>query len=246
MNRAFREGYLRVDFPVEPFHSVPRLLLRSASVFFRDLRFVALVTLTVFLPVKAAIQWICWLADVPTGGTLMYLLLDASDLVLAACVTPAVVYGLLARFRGAPMPPLAEALRWGRRQWGKCLWNRFKAEVIVMMYSLLLLVPGLIKMVRLAFTDPVVAIEGDREDAVLDRSNAIGDGHRWQIFLVLLPVSLVELAGTFLIFGSLPKGEYSRPAIAIVDSLLSVGGQWGTVVSLLMYLGLTAPARKAS
>ena len=33
----------------------------------------------------------------------------------------------------------------------------------------------------------------------------------------------------------------SRPVIALVDSLLSAGGQWSTVIVLLMYLGV-APA----
>jgi hypothetical protein len=240
MNRAFREGYLRVDFPVERFHSAPRLLLHSVRVFFGNLPFLTLATLAVFLPVKSAIQFAGWLADIPVNGMPMYLLLETSDLLLASLVAPTVIYGLLARFRGAPLPPLSEALRWGRRQWGRTLWNKFKAEVIVGMYSLLLLVPGLVKMVRLAFTDAVVGVEGDQAGDVLRRSAEIGMGRGWRIFCVLLPVALIEFLGTFLILGSFQTGEHSRVLVALVDSVLSVGGQWSTIVGLLLYLGLTA------
>jgi hypothetical protein len=245
INRPFEDGFLRIDFPVEPFVSVPALLLRSAAVFFRNLGFLAAATLLVFLPVKAAIQVICWLADVPVNGLLMYFLLDGSDLILSSLVAPAVIYGLLIRFRGG-VPPLGASLRWGRRQWSRTLWNKFKVEVTVTLWAALLLIPGLVKMVQLAFTDPIVAIEGDREPDVLERSREISAGHRWRIFFVLLPVLIVELAGSYLILGSFQVSEYSRPWIAVVDSLLSIGGQWATIVTLLMYLGLAAAKPEAN
>jgi hypothetical protein len=239
MKRAFEKGYLEIDFAVEAFDSVPRLLLRSAGLFFANLRFLAAATLAVFLPAKFALQFVCYLFDVPTGGLLMYLLLDASDLVFGALVVPAVIYGLVHRFRSGRLPPLGESLRWGRRQWGKTMWNKFKVEITVTLWAALLLVPGLVKMVQLVFTDPVVAIEGDREPAVLERSREIGAGRGWLIFLVLLPVMAAELGGSYLVLGAFHGPADSRILIAAVDSLLSVGGQWATIVTLLMYLGLT-------
>jgi hypothetical protein len=250
MNRAFQNGYLEIDFPVERFGSVPHLLAQSARVFLRNFRFVAAATLAVFLPAKLALQFVCYLFDVPTGGLLMYLLLDASDLVLGSLVAPAVIYGLMRRFHSGALPPLAESLRWGRRQWGRTLWNRFKVEITVTLWGALLIVPGLVKMVQLAFTDPIVAIEGDREFAVLERSRDITKGHRWRIFFVVLPVMLAELAGSYLVLGAFHGPADSRFLIGLVDSLLSVGGQWATTVTLLMYLGLTdwspQPARPAA
>ena len=239
MNRAFQKGFLAIDFPAAPFRSPLTVLLRSASVFFGNFPFIAAVTLAVFLPVKAAIQLLCWMFDVSTNSLTMYLLLDLSDLVLASLVTPAVIYALVARFRGDPAPPIAEALRWGRRQWGKTLWNKFKVEVTIMLWGALLVIPGLVAMVKLIFTDQIVAIEGDRESEVLQRSRDITEGRRWLIFSVVLPVLIVELAGTYFILKAFQGSEYSRPLLAIVDSVLSVGGQWTNVVALLMYLGLT-------
>ena len=186
-------------------------------------------------------QLVCSLGNVPIDGVLSAVLLDLSDLVLGALVAPAVIYGLLVRFRGGSPPPLAEALAWGRRQWAKSLWNRFKVEITVMLWGALLLVPGIVAMVRLAFTDPIVAIEADREREVLGRSRALTQGHRWRIFLALLPLWAVELVVTFVVFNALQRYTNSRLLIALVDSLCSVGGQWSTVIVLLMYLGLRPP-----
>src|ERR1017187_1685656 len=104
----FSRGYLAVDFPTEPFHSVGGLLLRSVRVFLSNLGFLTAVTLAVFLPGKLLLQLACSLGNVPIDGILSAVLLDLSDLVLGALVAPAVIYGLLVRFRGGSPPPLAE------------------------------------------------------------------------------------------------------------------------------------------
>jgi hypothetical protein len=245
MDRAFRQGHLEIDFPTEPFHSAFRLLARSAVLFFSNLRFLAAVTLVVFLPVKLALQFVLYLLDFPADGIVTYLALDASDIVLSALVVPAVVYGLVARSRGGQTASVRESLRWGRRQWGKSLWNMFKVEVTVTLWGLLLLIPGLVAMVRLIFADVIVAIEADRETEVLARSRVLSKGHGWRIFLVLLPLGVVGLVGTFLVLGALQKAAYSRVVMALADSVLSVGGQWTTVAVLLMYLGVVRPATPA-
>jgi hypothetical protein len=171
-----------------------------------------------------------------------YLALDSSDMILSALVIPAAVYGLVAKFRGVQTASVRESLRWGRRQWGKTLWNMFKVEVTVTLWALLLLIPGLVAMVRLVFAEAIVAIEADRETEVLARSRVLAKGHGWRIFLVLLPLMTVGLVGSFLVLGAFDDAAYSRVVMAVVDSLLSVGGQWTTVAVLLMYLGVVRPA----
>ena len=245
MDRDFRQGYLEIDFPTEPFHSAFRLLVRSAVLFFANLRFLAAVTLLVYLPAKLALQFLLYVLDVPTSGIVSYLALDLSDLFLGALVIPAVVYGLVARFRCGQTAPLRESLRWGRRQWGKTLWNMFKVEVTVALWAALLLIPGLVAMVRLIFADAIVAIEADRETEVLARSRVLSKGHAWRIFFVLLPLMAASLVGSFLILGAFEDAAYSRVVMALADSVLSVAGQWTTVAVLLMYLGVASPAAPA-
>ena len=244
MDRDFRQGHLEIDFPTEPFHSVFRLLARSAVLFFANLRFLAAVTLLVYLPAKLALQFVLYLLDVPTEGIVTYFALDLSDLLLSALVIPAVVYGLVARFRGQAVP-LRESLRWGRRQWGKTLWNMFKVEVTVALWGALLVIPGLVAMVRLTFAESIVAIEAARQTEVLARSRTLSKGHGWRIFLVLLPLMAASLVSSILILGAFEQAAYPRVVVAVADSLLSVGGQFATVAVLLMYLGVVGPAAPA-
>ena len=249
MDRDFRRGHLEIDFPVEPFQSAGRLLVRSASVFFSNFWFLAVLTLAVFLPVKSALQFAGYLLDIPKGGLTAYLMMDFSDLVLSALVIPAAVFGLMHKLRTGDAPPLGRSLRWGWRQWGKMLWNKFKVEITITLWGALLVIPGVVAMVKLILTDAIVAIEADRESEALERSRELTEGRRWRIFGVLLPVMAVELAGTFVVLDALGAGTSSRVVIALVDSLLSVGGQWSTVVVLLLYLGIVpvekpAPAKK--
>lgn len=238
MDRDFSLGYIDIDFPAERFESVTRLLLRSAVLFFSNLRFLAAITLVVFVPGKLALQFGCYVMDVPAGGLLSYFLMDFSDLFLGALVVPAAIYGLVERLRGGRTPPLLECLRWGRRQWVRTLGNKLVVEITVALSGALLVIPGLVAMVRLIFTDAVVAIEADREQHALRRSSDLSRGHRWRIFFVLLPMMIVDLAGTFLVLGRLEGLTHSRVALALGDSLFSVGGQWATVIVLLLYLGV--------
>ncbi len=243
--REFERGYLEIGFPSERFDSAWKLLLASARVYFSNFAFLTAVTLIVFVPAKLAIQLISDSLDVPKGGLAAYLTMDLSDLVLSALAVPAAIYGLLERLRTGHAPPLSRSLRWGRRQWAKTLWNKFKVEITITLWGALFVVPGFVAMVRLIFTDAIVAIEADKVSAILERSRDLSRGIGWRVFAVLVPVMIVELAGPFLILDAVGGSSAPRPVIAIVDSLLSVGGQWSTVIVLLMYLGVIPAARQA-
>jgi hypothetical protein len=238
MERDFRQGYLGIEFPTESFRSVSRLLLRSVGLFVSNLPFLAGVTLIVYLPVKLALQLACYALDIPADGFVAYLVMDTSDLILDALVIPAAIYGLVAKFRTGRTGSILESLRWGRRQWGKTLWNKFKVEITITLWGALLIVPGLVAMVKLFLTDAIVAIEADRESDVLGRSRRLTEGHRWRIFLVVIPLMVLDLGGMWVVFDVFKDAVHSRVMMALADSLLSVGGQFTTVVGLLMYLGL--------
>ena len=244
MDRDFRKGYIEIDFRTEPFDSAVRLLSRSAGVFFTNLPFLAAVTLTIYLPTKLALQFACYLLDVPTEGILSLLLIDLSDIILSALAAPAIVYGLVTGFRTGRTAGVGESLRWGGRQWGKTLWNKFKVEITVALWGGLLIVPGVVAMVKLILTDAIVAIEADRESRVLERSRTLSRGRRWRMFFVLAPLMLLDLLGTYLVLDGLKSVAHSRLAIALADSALSVGGQWTTVAILLMYLGMIDAGQK--
>ena len=242
MERDFRRGYLEIDFTTEPFDSVNSILLRATRLFFSTLPFLAAITLAVTIPGKLLVQTACYALDVPNEGILSYFLMDFTDLVLGALIAPAIVYGLVEALRSGRPAPAAEALRWGVRLWGKSFWTQFKVEITVGLWSLLLFVPGILAMLRLSFTEPIVAIEADRTTEVLSRSRQLAAGRLWRIFLALLPALAISLVH---MYGGMRALQYSRWLEPPIDGLLAVADQWMTAAMVLMYLGLverTAPA----
>src|ERR1035437_6305924 len=161
MDRDFRNGYLEIDFPTAPFVSPLPLLRDSVRVFFSNLPFLAAATLAIYLPGKLATQFLCYLLDIPFAGLLSYFVLEIGDLLLSALVVPAIVYGLVHRFRTGRAPGLRESLHWGRRKWLKTLANKIKVEITITLWGALLVIPGIVAVVRLIFADVVVAVEGD-------------------------------------------------------------------------------------
>jgi hypothetical protein len=220
------------------FDSAWKTLSRAVAVYFRHLPFLAAVTLVVFAPFKFAGNLFLEAIEVPTSGVASYVLDGAGTYILMALVTPAAVCGLLARMREGRAAGLGECLRWGRRQWGRTLWNGFKADVTVALYSALLVVPGLMKMTQLIFTQMVVAVEGDDAAWPLERSAEIGAGHRWRIFFVLFPLGVLNLAATFGVLQMVRGPGFGWTAVAALACLEAVAEQLGTVAILLMYLGL--------
>jgi hypothetical protein len=214
-----------------PFDSPAAVLARSARLFLHRLPFLAAVTLAIFLPGKALLHIVCFALDIPPEGLASYLLMDVSDLVLGAWAIPAAIHGIMT---GEPLPA---CLRYGRRLWGRMLWNKFKVEITIALYSLLLFVPGLIAMAKLALTDAIVAINGDREPEPLARSVELTTGYRWRVFFVVAPLAVLDLAGSFYLLGSLPGAAHSRWMLALVDSVWAVVGMWMTVAGLMLYVG---------
>ncbi|HLK63490.1 MAG TPA: hypothetical protein VKU19_08620 [Bryobacteraceae bacterium] len=238
MDPAFRKGRLAIDFRTEEFLSVLGLLRRATRLFFSTLPFLAAVTLLVYLPGTLLLQFVLDAFNVPDEGVLSIGLGDFCDLIFGALVAPAIVFGLVACLRKGKVSSISEAFRWGRRQWGKTLWNKIKVQITIALWSLFLVIPGIVATLRLIFTDVIVAVEADGEREVLPRSRELSKGNLWRILLALLPALPLWAAETYV---SLRALQYSRVALAFADSFFAVLDQWMTVAILLIYLGTTAP-----
>jgi hypothetical protein len=223
----------------QSFDSAPRLLGRSARVFVRNLPFLAAVSLAVFIPGKLLFQLAGYLLDIAPEGIASYLLMDFSDLVLGSLTIPAAIYGLTAQ-KG-----VGASLRRGRKLWARMFWTRLKVEITVALWALLLFVPGLVAMVKLAVTEPIVVLEPD-EPEPLSRSRELTEGRRWRVFWVALPLVLLDFGGSFVVLSALPGVAHSRWLLALSDSVMAVVGMWTTVAGLMMYLGLTDAGRTAT
>jgi hypothetical protein len=242
---ALRKGHLEIDFASEPFDSPLRLVVRTLRLFGARFGMIAAITMLVFLPGNLLLQIVCEALDISVKGVWFYLLMNAVDIVLGALAVPAIVYGLVVWMRSGKAASLGGSLRWGRRQWGKTLWNEVKVNITVILWGALLIVPGIVAMIRLIFTDVVVAIEGDLTADPMERSRQLGNGRKWRMFAVLAPIELVNMAAMFLILDRTGIAD-SRVVFAVADSVLNVFGQLTTVAVLLMYLGLLPPRQKTT
>jgi hypothetical protein len=215
---------------LQPFDSAPRLLVRSARVFFGRLPFLVSVTLAVFIPGKLVAQLVCAALDVPPEGVASYLLMDFSSLILGSLTIPAAIYGLTTG------RPVMECLRRGRKLWGRMFWNKFKVEMTVALWSLLLFIPGIVAMVKLSLTDAVVTLDENETDP-LEQSRELTAGIRWRVFFVIAPMMLIDLGGNVLVLTTVPGVAHSRWLLGMADSLLALIEMWSTVAGLMMYLG---------
>jgi hypothetical protein len=220
----------------QPFDSAPRLLARSALVYIRNLPFLAAITLAVFVPGKLLFQFAAYLLDIRPEGIASYVLGDFSDLVLASLTIPAAIYGLTAK-KG-----VGESLRHGRKLWARMFWTRLKVEVTVALWMLLIFVPGLIAMVKLALAEPLVVLD-ERQPDPLERSRELTEGRRWRIFFLVAPLLALDLVGSIAVLSMLPGVAHSRLLMAAADSLMAIVSMWTTVAMLLMYLGIQTGER---
>ena len=240
MNRELRRGYLEIETTAPRFGSPLSLLADSVRLYLARLGLIVSITVLVYLPGHLLYQFGAAAMEVPSNGVLSIVLMEVLDIVLAALVTPALVYGLVHRQRVA----LGECMRWGSRQWMRTLRQQMLVEVTVLLYGALLIVPGIIAMMRLAFVAVIVAIEGDRQDRPLERSRQLAKSHLWRIFGVFLPLTMLDLAANFLLLDHVPTVDTARVLFAVAETGLAVITQLGTVASLLMYLGLIEVPRR--
>jgi hypothetical protein len=240
MERDFRKGHLEVDFPAPPFVASMPVLRETFRLFFANFQFLALVTLGISIPGELAIQFLAYLLGIPHDGIWAYVLLAAGELLLGSLFVPAIVYGLVQHLRG-DAPDAGQALRWGRRQWLRILGNDVRVEITVGLYLLLLVIPGIIASLRLAYVESIVGIEGDTQPSPLSRSGELTKGRLWRIFWVMLPLGLLDALANYVLVDRMPAIANSRPLFAIAQSLVAMVAQLTTIACLLMYLGSIPP-----
>jgi len=164
---------VRRDILAETF----RLLARHFHLF-------TLIALTVWLPGHLIINYIDFFAtskgaaDAGARGFRVGLMVEGffGPLVVAATLSA------LARItRGEPVS-YAQAMRQGFAIWPRLFLARLVASALVLAGLIALVVPGVLVLLRLAFVDALVVLEGAPLGAALRASNALTVGRRLAIF----------------------------------------------------------------
>lgn len=182
----------------------------------------------------------------PVGGppgsawaALLPLLDTALSLVLGTLGAAATTRAIHAAALGRPLDA-REALRAGTRDVGPLLGASVRTGAVVLVGLLLLVVPGIVALVGLAFVGPVVVLEGARGAAALRRS--------WALAMVRPPRLAGAVLGLCVAHAAVVGGAGALPAFlaapgasAVVASTVwarLVGAAWtplSTAVVVFLY-----------
>jgi hypothetical protein len=170
---------------------------------------IASIILTVWLPGNVLGEYLAWY--VPSDDDFVRSCRDGSmiETVFGPIYSGALVYAL-AQLKEGRRPSYLEAISVGLRTWGRLCSARFFAGLLILFGLILLVVPGIVLMVRYAFIDAVVVLEGAGGDSARRRSAELTCGFRWQIFLAGL---LFCVAFVLLVFAIRVPYEQFFPAL---------------------------------
>lgn len=141
-------------------------------------------------------------------------------------VMAGVVKGAVAALRGEPVK-LPAMLRDSVRGITQALPVAISTGVRVMLWSCLLAVPGMIRMIRWYLVVPIALLEPGQD--ARPRSEALTDGHRWQVLGTILVLGLANMAVNLIVVAAsryLPEflGHGVRSVLmpALLTSLMGV------------------------
>ena len=107
------------------------------------------------------------------------------------------------------------------------LWISILASIVTIIGFILLIIPGIIVLVRLTLTAPVLVVEDVRGTKALGRSWRLTKGHFWRVLGLLVLSALIASVGAAIItiptqFAAVALGEGGWPVAALGSALATV------------------------
>ncbi|MGE3172024.1 MAG: hypothetical protein AB7O97_05310 [Planctomycetota bacterium] len=184
--------------------SVGELVSTSLGVYFRNFVPFVLLGLVVQSP-GIALQH---LAAAPAGQeptleqAMTGLGLTVLQSVLTFLLTGAISFGVVMQLRGE-RAPIGQSIVRGLQSFFRVLGTGMLCGLRIVLFTLLLVVPGILEAIRLYVAIPAAAMEGKAGNDAARRSIALVDGSRWQLFgawllIVVLSAVFGGVAGMIL------------------------------------------------
>ena len=114
-------------------------------------------------------------------------------MVIGPLVSGAVIRGVFEQLRGG-RSGFADSLRVAFRALWRMFATTFLAGIIVGFFTLLLIVPGIMKFCSYYVAIPVAVVEGSGASVSISRSKALAAGFRWHLFGIILVATLLGMA----------------------------------------------------
>jgi hypothetical protein len=125
-----------------------------------------------------------------TMSTALTILLTS---IIGPLVSGAVIRGVFEQLRGG-RSSFGDSLRVAFRSLWRMFCTGFLAGLIVLLFTLLLIVPGIMRFCSYYVAIPVTVVEGTGASESLSRSKKLAEGYRWHIFGILLVGMLLGMA----------------------------------------------------
>jgi hypothetical protein len=201
------------------------------------------IVLTVWLPGSLFAEYLLW--NVPSDDEVerSFRIATLIESIFGPIYRGALVYAL-AQIKQGGRPGYFEAISVGLRHWGRLFAARFIAGVLVLVGLLAFIVPAIVLMVRYAFIDVVVIVDGIGGDRARRTSSLLTRGIQWQIFLAALLFTAIFMPLAYAI--RVPYQQFF-PALntmatdVAVDCVLNVVYAIFQVVIFLYYWQATEP-----
>lgn len=206
-----------------------RLLVRHFDLF-------TMIALTVWLPGHLVINYLDFFAtskgaaDAAARSFRVAILVES---IFGPLVVAATLAALLSIKQGQPARYLA-AMKWAIILWPRLFLARLLVSVIVLAGLIALVVPGVMLLVRLAFVDALVALDGVPLRQAMGISNALTDGRRRGIFWTggFLFAAVFSMAAALSALAGLAEHFVVQ---VLVDCLIAVTQTVFTIAMFLFY-----------
>jgi len=157
--------------------SLGKLVSQSFSIYFRNFIPFVLLSAVILSP------WIAMTIMVPAGPEDTGLLLIGMMLMMLMTyvLTGALTYGVVQQMRGQPAS-MGEAVVKGLQSFSRVLGTGLLCGLRIILFTLLLWIPGIREQCRLYVALPAAVMEGTSGSTAVERSIRLTDGSKWQIF----------------------------------------------------------------
>lgn len=146
----------------------------------------------------------------------------------------AMIYAL-SRIKQGQRPTYSEAIVVGLRNWGKLFVAQLIAGILILLGLIVFIVPGIVLLVRYAFLNPAVVLEGATPGEARRRSTELTSGIRWQIFgagiLFLVAFAVLSIL-IYMPLGFFPELDTMATSV-VLDCVLDVAF---SVIQIVMFL----------
>jgi len=187
-------GVQTTRFLARPLTSVGDVWSQAWRLFVGSLATISAIVLPIYLPLRLlesyGIYFIPGFAN-ELGYSRTSLIIDG---VIAALITPAVIFAVVEGARRQGRVSVREALGFGLKRWGNMFAVNLIVGLLTILGALLLVFPAIFVMLRYSLSSVIVSVEKERGwSRVHHRSGELTHGRFWLLLAIFLPTIIVPL-----------------------------------------------------